>query len=150
MEEVTQYKGPKIAQRLFTDKNECNLQQLPPNSLHDVNLIASKPFTRSQARELQALQGLFSKMEVVEYISGPSKGFYIMLVELEGEARKEGTSPLSDGPSDDRHSDCQRDDGPSPRASISGLETSHGLKVTEELTRRQKAGGPSHEASVSG
>lgn len=45
--------------------------------------VASRPFTRSRARDLQALQGQFMKMEVLEHILMSSQGSHVMKIALE-------------------------------------------------------------------
>uniref|UniRef100_M1B6A8 Uncharacterized protein n=1 Tax=Solanum tuberosum TaxID=4113 RepID=M1B6A8_SOLTU len=40
-------------------------------------------FTRSQARDLQALQGLFMKIDVLEHTLMSSQGFHVMKIALE-------------------------------------------------------------------
>ncbi|KAF3654943.1 RNA exonuclease 4 [Capsicum annuum] len=42
----------------------------------DTGVTGSRPFTRSQARELQRLQGVFMKMDAVELVANSPKGVY--------------------------------------------------------------------------
>ncbi|KAM3268321.1 hypothetical protein P3S67_031262 [Capsicum chacoense] len=44
----------------------------------DTGVTGLRPFTRSQARELQRLQGAFMKMDTVELIANSPKGVYVL------------------------------------------------------------------------
>ncbi|XP_059283567.1 uncharacterized protein LOC132037124 [Lycium ferocissimum] len=57
---------------------------------HDTNRVASRPFTKSQARGLQALQGLFMKRDVLEYTLEPSRGFQVLMIASEEGMEKSG------------------------------------------------------------
>lgn len=50
---------------------------------NDASQVASRPFKRSQAWDLQAIQGLLMKMEAIEHILMPSQGFHIMKITSE-------------------------------------------------------------------
>lgn len=47
----------------------------------DTGINRSRPFTRSQARELQSLQAMFMKIEVCEYVVHLPKGMYMLKCE---------------------------------------------------------------------
>uniref|UniRef100_M1DWC9 Uncharacterized protein n=1 Tax=Solanum tuberosum TaxID=4113 RepID=M1DWC9_SOLTU len=62
-----------------------------------VPMIAPRPFTRSQARELQRMQGLFMKLEVLELILMAKKGFHVWKIAWGSEGKKvEETDTLGD------------------------------------------------------
>ena len=44
----------------------------------DTGVMSSRPFTRSQARELQRLQGVFMKMDAVELVANSAKGVHVL------------------------------------------------------------------------
>lgn len=46
--------------------------------------VPSMSFPRSQARDLQLLQGLFMKIDVLEYTLMPTRGFHVFMVALKG------------------------------------------------------------------
>jgi len=99
--------------------NVCNLSPFPtvgdddPSNLrtnsfqegeNDAIRISSRPFTRSQAQDLQRMQGLFMKMEVLEMVLMTSKDFHALKIAEEGTFGEQGplgASPkgLGDGPS---------------------------------------------------
>lgn len=65
---------------------------------NDASQVASRPFARSRAWNLQALQGLFMKMEALEHIFMPSQGFHVMkttlcLNEISLHSKKKERSP---------------------------------------------------------
>lgn len=57
-------------------------------STPDATQGALMPFTRSQARELRVLQGLFMKRDAPECIMEPSPGFHVFMIAWDDE-RKE-------------------------------------------------------------
>ncbi|KAH0644659.1 hypothetical protein KY284_032543 [Solanum tuberosum] len=74
----------------------------PPRS--DVKRITSWPFTRIQAQDLQRIQGLFMKMEVLEMVLTTSKDFYALKMAEEVPFGMQGLlgalpNGLGDGPS---------------------------------------------------
>ncbi|WMV18272.1 hypothetical protein MTR67_011657 [Solanum verrucosum] len=79
--------------------NVCNLSPFPtvgdddPSNLrtnsfqegeNDAIQISSRLFTRSQAQDLQRMQGLFMKMEVLEMVLMTSKNFHALKIAEEG------------------------------------------------------------------
>ncbi|XP_059312037.1 uncharacterized protein LOC132063495 [Lycium ferocissimum] len=50
---------------------------------NDTIQVASRPFTRIQARELQALRRLFMKRDTLEYTLEPSRGFQVLMIAWE-------------------------------------------------------------------
>ncbi|KAH0706054.1 hypothetical protein KY285_010586 [Solanum tuberosum] len=47
---------------------------------NDAIRITSRPFTRSQAQDLQRMQGLFMKMDVLEMVLMAKKGFHTLKI----------------------------------------------------------------------
>ncbi|KAH0760914.1 hypothetical protein KY290_016987 [Solanum tuberosum] len=64
------------------------LQNIKTNSFqegeNDAIRISSRPFTRSQAQDLQRMEGLFMKIEVLEMVLMTSKDFYALKIAEEG------------------------------------------------------------------
>ncbi|MCD7470998.1 hypothetical protein HAX54_011258, partial [Datura stramonium] len=52
--------------------------------------VPLRPFTRSQARDLQVIQGLFMLKEVLDSIWETSKGFHMWIIALEEEKEEDG------------------------------------------------------------
>ncbi|XP_059290305.1 uncharacterized protein LOC132043866 [Lycium ferocissimum] len=73
-----------LSPMLVQDDDPLNLRT---NSLqegeNDTIRVASRPFTRSQARELQAMQALFMRRDVLEYILEPSRRFQVFMLAWE-------------------------------------------------------------------
>ncbi|KAH0757725.1 hypothetical protein KY290_021218 [Solanum tuberosum] len=65
----------------FDDDDSSNLRT---NSFqegeNDAIRIAPRPFTRSQARDLQRMQGFFMKLEVLELVLMAKKGFHALKI----------------------------------------------------------------------
>ncbi|XP_015165378.1 uncharacterized protein [Solanum tuberosum] len=88
--------------------NVCDLSPFPtvgdddPSNLstnsfqegeNDAIRISTRPFTGSQAQDLQRMQGLFMKMEVLEMVLMTSKDFHTLKITEEGTIGEQG--PLS-------------------------------------------------------
>ncbi|WMV46005.1 hypothetical protein MTR67_039390 [Solanum verrucosum] len=101
----------KVINRFLVDEGSglnifplLTLKKLNFNSGNDVKWITSRPFTRSQAQDLQQMQGIFMKMKVIEMVLTTSKEFHALKITEEvpfGEQGPLGASPngLDDGPS---------------------------------------------------
>ncbi|MCD9646148.1 hypothetical protein HAX54_035716, partial [Datura stramonium] len=70
--------NPTTEENIKFSRVLCAAEQNLHIEVHD-----AKPFTRSQARELRDLQGLFMKKEALEYIWEMSKGFHVWIVAWE-------------------------------------------------------------------
>ena len=73
-----------LSPMVVQDDDPLNLRT---NSLqegeNDTIRVASRPFTRSQARELQAMQALFMRRDILEYTLAPSRGFQVFMIAWE-------------------------------------------------------------------
>ena len=68
-------------------------------SHYDAIQIASRPFTRSQARDLQRMQGLLMKLEVLELVLMTKKGFHALKITWRDEEKaKEDATSFGDAP----------------------------------------------------
>lgn len=65
---------------------------------YDAIRILSRPFTRSQAQDLQRMQGLFMKMEVLEMVLMTSKDFHALRIAEEGTFGESGPLGLAHRP----------------------------------------------------
>ncbi|KAH0691244.1 hypothetical protein KY285_019039 [Solanum tuberosum] len=91
----------------FPTVADDDLSNLRTNSFqegeNDVKRITSRPFTRRQAQDIQRIQGLFMKIEVLEMVLMTSKDFHVLKIAEEvpfSEQGPLGASPivLGDGP----------------------------------------------------
>ncbi|KAF3626431.1 hypothetical protein FXO38_29259 [Capsicum annuum] len=75
-----------VLPRMMGGPTDCHYLNLRSNSFQDGEdgtiRISSKPFTRSQDREFQGIQGLFMKHEVLNDVFLPSRGCHLMLIAL--------------------------------------------------------------------
>lgn len=62
-------------------------------SSSDATEVTTKSFTRSRARESQALQGIFMKTDILKHTLIPSEGFHVMMLGLKTDKRpKQGNT----------------------------------------------------------
>lgn len=81
----------------LNDGHPINLRTNPPQDReNDMILISSRPlesslrpFTRSHAKELQGLQAMFTKREVLELVLIPTKGYNVLRINLKSQKRKD-------------------------------------------------------------
>ena len=68
---------------MIEDDHPLNLRSNSSQDGEDDTIrISSKPFTKGQARELQRIQGLLMKGEVLEEGSLPLRGCYLLMIAL--------------------------------------------------------------------
>lgn len=62
---------------------------------NDMIQVTSKPFTRSKAWELQELQGILMKRDILKHTLILSKGFHALMIEFDTESRPIGNDIIA-------------------------------------------------------